>query len=252
MAQLESEDKLLISRAEDALRIAGDRYCVKTLGFLNPHQRALVERHLLPDPDMCVEFDGGYAEAERTLLVCRPEYCIPGPEEYLCLLEFTGRDTAELSHRDYLGSLMGLGITRENIGDILVLENRALAFVKPEIAAYIMQNLTKIGRCGVHIRRTSPAEAEIPPRPVRDVQGTVSSLRLDSVLSAGIGVSRSKAADLIRGGLVTVNWELVQDVSASLREGDVISVRGHGRMKLSQIGGLTRKNRYSITVSRYV
>lgn len=252
MAQFADEDKLLLSRAEDALRLAGVHYSVKTFGFLNPRQRAFLEKLLLPAADMRAVFDGGYAEAERTLLVCYPEFYVPEPEEYLCLLEITGRDIGGLSHRDYLGSLMGLGITRENIGDILVLENRTLVFVKPEIAPYILQNLSKIGRCGIKIRRQEPSSAEIPSRSVRDVQGTVSGLRLDSVLSVGIGLSRSKTVELIHSGLVSVNWEPVQEPDVSLKEGDVISARGYGRMCLSRIGGLTRKNRYAITVSRYV
>lgn len=243
-----ADDKLLLSRAEDALRIAEKRYEVKTLGFLTPRERMLLKTQLLPNSDMSMLFDGGYDEAERTLLVCFPEFIVPNRDEYLDLIECTGRDTAELSHRDYLGSLMGLGIVRESIGDILVLEDRAMFFVKPEITEYILQNLTKIGRCGVHLKRCSANDAEIPQPKEKEIETTVSSLRLDSIVSAAAGVSRSRSAELIQSSAVAVNWESVSEPSVTLKEGDVFSVRGFGRMKLLRIGGRTRKGRLSVTI----
>lgn len=252
MTELTSEDKLLVSRAEDTLRLAENRFRVKTLGFLNPHQRMVVQRHLLPSADMKIEFDGGYTQAERSLLVCYPEFCVPERSEYICVLECTGRDIGGLSHRDYLGSLMGLGIVRENIGDILVSSEKTSIFIKPEIADYVMQNLTKIGRCGIRISRASVEDAVLLQRPVKEISATVSALRLDAVLAAATGLARGRASELIRSGLVAVNWEIRTEVSDLLKEKDVISVRGYGRMELSQVGGLTRKGRCSITVIRYL
>ena len=247
-----SDDKLIISKAEDTLRIAEKRCGIKTFGFLNPHQRLVLKKHIFPNMDMRVLFDGGYEEAERTLLVCFPDFLQPAREDYLDLLECTGRDTERLSHRDYLGSLMGLGIVRENIGDILVSGERTLFFVKPESTEYILQNLTKIGSCGVHIRKCEITDTEIPERRTKDFEGTVAALRLDCVIALAAGISRAKSAELIRSGMTTVNWEPEEDVSAVLKEGDIFSVRGFGRMKLSGVGAKTRKGRLSITISRYV
>lgn len=252
MAELKADERLLISKAQDSLRIAEKQYIPKTLGFLNPYEKRLIQREVLPAAGMNMIFDGGYEQAERTMLVCYPEYCDFSQEEYLCLLKCQGRELSGLSHRDYLGSLMGLGITRENIGDILVTDDGGYIFVKQEMAEYILQNLTKIGRRGVHIEKCLPSNVTLPEREVKEVRGTVSSLRLDAVLSTAICLSRGKTADLIKAGLVEVNWENVQDVSAGVKEGDIISARGYGRMELSDIGGLTRKGRYSITVSRFI
>ncbi|MEE1014178.1 MAG: YlmH/Sll1252 family protein [Clostridia bacterium] len=249
---MDTDEKLLLSRAEDALRLAEKRYGVKTLGFLTPRERIFLEKHLLASGDMQVFYDGGYEEAERTLLVCAPAFLTPCREEYLAVLECTGREISGLTHRDYLGSLMGLGIVRESIGDILVTEEKAFLFVRPEQTDYILQNLTKIGRCGVRLRVCSAEETEIPQRPTKDINTTVSALRLDSVLAAAIGVARGKSAELIRAGLVTVNWEPVEEVSRTLKEGDMLSVRGYGRMCLSRVGGVTRKGRCSVTISRYI
>lgn len=249
---MEAEEKLLLSKAEDALRLAQKRYSVKTLGFLNPRERVFVEKHLFAPSGMQIGFDGGYDEAERTLLVCAPDFLELNRQEYLNVLECTGRELGGLSHRDYLGSLMGLGITRESVGDILITETKAYLFVKPEQTEYMMQNLTKIGRCGIRLRLCSMEEVEVPLRATKDVDATVSALRLDSVLSVALGVSRGKSAEMIRSGVVMVNWEITEEVSYMLKEGDILSVRGYGRMCLSRVGGLTRKGRCAITVSRYI
>ena len=166
------------------------------------------------------------------------------------MLECTGRDLEGLSHRDYLGSLMGLGIVRESIGDILVLPDKAFVFIKPEQTEYILQNLTKIGRRGIRLRLCDIGEVELPERACKEISTTVSAL--DSVITSAIGTSRGKAAEVIRGGSVTVNWEEVEELSKVLKEGDVFSVRGFGRFCLSHVGGTTRKGRQSIIISRYL
>lgn len=249
---METEEKLLLSRAEDALRLAEKHYSVKTLGFLTPTERVFLQKNLVPDSGMQVLYDGGFDGAERTLLVCAPDFAEPEPEEYLSALECTGRELDGLSHRDYLGSLMGLGIVRESIGDIVVLPEKAFIMVKPEQTEYILQNLTKIGRRGVRLRVCGIEEVQPPQRETKEISTTVSALRLDSILASAIGVSRGRAAELIRGGLVTVNWELTEELSKVLKEGDVFSVRGYGRFCLSHVGGTTRKGRQSIVISRYI
>ena len=246
------EDKLLISRAQDALRMAEKRCMVKALGFLNPRQRGLLQRELHPPMDVEMEFCGGYDQAERTLLICRPDFLEADPGEFLCALEIQGRQLSGLSHRDYLGSLMGLGITRENIGDILVLEGCALIFGKTEIAGYICGNLEKIGRCGVTVTCRDLQEITVPARELKEIKGTVASLRLDSVLALGAGISRSAAAGLLASDKVSLNWEPIRDGAKPVKVGDLFSVRGFGRMELAQVSGMTRKNRYSITLWRYV
>lgn len=250
--QPEGEEKLLLARAEDAIRLAERQYCARTLGFLNPRQRLFLERRLTCPPDLTLFFDGGYEEAERTVMVCHPAYGAPEREEYLSVLECTGRDLMGLSHRDYLGSLMGLGIVRENIGDILVTEEKTVLFVKPEIESYILQNLTKVGNRGIRLEKVTTEAVLLPERPTKEIRSTVAGLRLDAVLATAAGIGRGKAAELIRIGQVTINWETVTEVSATVREGDVLSARGYGRMKLTEVGGLTRKGRYGITLVRYI
>ena len=150
---MDTDDKLIVSKAFDTVSIAERQYICKTMGFLNPHQAAVVRREIsrkIPS-DIGVEFYGGYKDAERCLFICFPEYLEPDYDSIISVLEITARDIDKMSHRDYLGSLMGLGIKRENIGDILPLEDRCYIFTKSDISGYIIDNLLKIGRHGVKI-----------------------------------------------------------------------------------------------------
>lgn len=247
----DKENKLILSRAEDALSLAEKKYAAKAVGFLNPAERSLILENIYPPADMECEFIGGYSDAERTMFVCKPEYAEFNQNDFLAVIRVTGRGLEKLSHRDYLGSLMGLGITRENIGDILVADGGAFIFVRREIASYIKNNLEKIGRLGVKTEICDCEDAELPKPKLKEINCTVSSLRADAVLSAAAGISRGRAAEMIEQGLMSINWKEVSSVSKQISEGDLLSVKGIGRMRLEKVGGITRKGRTGITVMRF-
>ncbi len=247
------ELKLLLSKADDAVTISENKYMVKSVGFLTPAERVFIEKNVKRPVGGRIIWFGGYSDAERMLMLAVPEYISDEEvEAEVSALLIRARNLSEMSHRDFLGSLMGLGIKREMVGDILVLEDRSIIFVRSEIKEYILTNLEKIGRHGIEIQSCQPNEVEIPQKQTEEIDGTVAGIRLDSVLSVALRTSRSRAAELITGGLVSLNWEETDNVSKGLSEGDVISVRGKGRFKVSRIGGLTRKGRYSISVERYI
>lgn len=227
------EEKLLIARAADVAQQCGRQYSVKYMGFLTPAEAAAIGREM-PAADAALMFYGGYPDAERKLFVALPEYA-DGSEcdELIAALEITGRDIDGLSHRDYLGSILGLGIRREKIGDILVCENRCIVFVLEDIADYIVLNLEKVGRHGVKIRRIEPGTPEIPERKTEKINTVVASLRLDCIVSAAMKTSRARAAAVINSGRVSLNWTECTDVSAAVKAGDTLSVKGAGRFILS-------------------
>lgn len=247
----DKEDKLILSRAEDTIKIAERSYSTKYIGFLNPYQRSLILKNIYPSSDITATFEGGYPDAERTMYVCRPEYAEAELDNIIKVISVSGRDLSALTHRDYLGSLMGLGITRENIGDILVSDTGAVIFVKSDIADYIVNNLDKIGRHGVSVKACEFNEIDVSKPKTKEIRGTVSSLRLDAVLSLGGGISRGKAAEMIEREQISVNWAVVNSASRKMEEGDLISASGIGRMRVGTIGGLTRKGRIGITVLKY-
>lgn len=251
MEQGDKEERLIISRGEDAVYTAENRYCTKAVGFLTPHLRNVIQRNVVYSADCRVCFDGGYPDAERTMFVCIPEYSDYNTNEIISAIRICGRDIAEVTHRDCLGSLMGLGIVRENIGDILVCEEEIYVFVKNEIAEYIISNLDKIGRHGVKCEICSCSDVKIPKPKTRELKGTISSLRLDAIVSFAAGVSRAKACMMIEKGMVSLDWEISESVSSKVSEGMLLSVRGVGRFRIGNVGGVTRKGRLSITIDKY-
>ena len=247
------ELNLLLRRANDAVKISEDKYMVKTVGFLTPAERVFLQKNADKPTDGRIIYFGGYPEAERTLFAAVPQYIEDDAVwNEVALLSVTGRNIENMTHRDFLGSLMGLGIKREMVGDILVLASRCLIFVRREIAPYILSNLDRIGRDGVKIEIADFNDIEIPPRKTEEISGTVAGIRLDAVLSIACKTSRAKAAEYITGGAVSVNWEETENVSKGVKENDVISVKGKGRFKVSRIGGLTKKGRYGVTVEKYI
>lgn len=248
------EEKLLISRCEDTIKLCEKHYSLKFLGFLTPYERAVIERSVLPPVDIVCAFYGGYDYAERTIFTAVPE-----PLSYnidcelpIDVIEITGRDISLLSHRDYLGSILGLGIKREKIGDIAILDDCCFIFVLNDISEYILNNLSKIGRVGVNLKKKELFDIKIPEPRIKEIKGTVSSMRLDCVLSLALSVSRSTANSLISSDKVFVNWKEENRNDFTLNDNDMLSVRGFGRFKIKASNDFSRKNRQHIIIEKYL
>ena len=163
---------------------------------------------------------------------------------------FFERDS--LSHRDFLGALMGCGIKRETVGDIYVAAGRCDFLVTRDILPYVLQNLTDAGRTRLHLEQIPLSALEAPEQKTKQIRGTVSSLRLDGVVAEGFALSRSRAAEVITAGKTELNYMLCTKPDRLVAEGDVISVRGLGKMRLEAVGGNTKKGRISIEICRYI
>ena len=238
------EDKLLISRAYDAIELSQRRGIPRFIGFLNEHESACLRTHISPRQD--VIFYGGYPGAARLMLGAgATEDDFP-----ITAIEMRYREEDTLRHRDFLGALMAQGIARDTIGDILTGSGRAVIFFTEEIAPYILANVDKIGRVGVKL-----SYADLSDLPASDTPDermiTLASLRLDAFVAAVCGLSREKAARLIRAELVMVDHVTDTGVSTSLREGAVVTVRGHGKFILSSVLGASRKGRQRVSVQHY-
>lgn len=246
--------KALIARAEDTAELCEKQYMPKAFGFLTPADAETIRRSFNKKnlgADIFVKFFGGYPEAERCLFLAYPEYAEETVDsEFISLIEITGRDISNLGHRDFLGSLLGLGLKREKIGDILCLEDRALVFVMTDIAGYIISNLSLVARCGVTVKELDLNDVTIPKKEFDEIRTTVASLRLDSLIGAALKTSRTVAAEIIRAKRVSLNWQECAEVSAKVSPGDVFSVRGEGRFKLAEETNKTRKDRFSICIQK--
>ncbi len=247
-----SEEKMTVARAEDTLQLCEKQNCIKFMGFLTPAEAEIIRRNM-PKAGVNSTFFGGYPDAERTLFVALPDYLEPqDAAELVSVVEITGREVNTLRHPAFLGSLLGLGIKREKLGDILVLEDRCLVFVVENIADYIAENLDKVGRKGVKVRRVNLDEVEIPPRRVDNINATVAGLRLDCVVAAAAKTSRSAALSYISEGRVFVNWTEEDSPSFKMKPGDVFSVRGLGRFRLTEEIKETKKGRLSVCIEKMV
>ncbi len=248
--------KKLIARAYDIAEICERQYIPKAMGFLTPAERMAVSRDFKPK-EFSAELQfftfGGFDEAERQMFFALPDYAARDMVwEFIDVLEITGRDIAELNHRDFLGSLLGLGIKREKLGDILCFGDKCIAFAASDISDYIISNLDKVGRCGIRIKKLEPDNLKLPKRKFEEIRTTVAALRLDSVIGAALKTSRSAAVEVIRGKRVAVNWQDTEDTAFKLKGGDVFSVRGKGRFRLSDEINETRKGRLGICIEKYV
>ncbi len=204
-----------------------------------------------------LQYFGGYEDAERKMLLYLPDYLDPEAflqeeDAPLCCLRAVFYDGDTPSHKDFLGALMGSGIARESLGDICVGRGRCDFFATAEITPYILQNLSSAGRTHLHLERISLADVEVAEPQTRQIRDTVASLRLDSILSSGFRIGRSLACEYIAAGKAAIDGLPCQKPDKAITEGMKISVRGMGKIKITQVGGQTKKGRISVVIDRYV
>lgn len=240
-------DKLFLSKLDDAVYLSEKRRSAVFLSFMSERKQALAEEYLRGMHAEHYRFFGGYENAERRMLGVFYEEEEPFPLEAVV---FTFRKSDKLTHRDFLGALMSLGIERETVGDILVEDGRCVVFVKSELKDYITSQIFKIGRTGVKTEELR--EGELPQgRGFDENIYTVSSLRLDNVVAALAGLSREKTKTLILSGQAALNYTECTNISKQLSEGDVLSIRGKGKFVLHGVIGETKKHRIKISVIHY-
>lgn len=219
------------------------------LGFLSPSESAVADEQL-SRIGARYSFFGGYNDAERTILCCMPDWC-DDPSFPITAVTFSFRNCDVLSHRDFLGALMGLGIVREAVGDILVEKGRAVVFLADEIVGYVISQCEKVGNTGVTL-----SEGFTAPLPQAGEKvlcsATVASLRLDCVVGAICGISRNVSTEMIENGFVSINSIGSQKITRTVADGDRVTVRGKGRFEIFSVSGVTRKSRTIIEFYKYV
>ena len=224
----------------------------KLSGFLTPFEQDMAGTIANSLGDLQVDFDGGFIGAERQRAAfCHEEFAgTPNFEIAVIKAEWNG-EFARLSHGDVLGSIMSLGIDREIIGDIIATKNFAKILVDKKLADYFIMNLTRIGNTAVKTTLDELENIEPKEERIKEIKATVASLRADSIAAAGFGMSRSKAADDIAAEKVKLNWQTVKNSSQTIKQGDILSMRGRGRLEVTEIRGQTKKGRISVILKRF-
>ena len=252
----DAEERVVLARALDQLDRAQNRSIPSATQFLSPAQRAALEPLLAASGRPRHLFRGGYEGAERTVCVFLPDWQEPEdwmPEDELAALEAAFPPTgAELTHRDLLGGLMGIGLTRERVGDILVRETAAQIVCLKEAAPIILSQFSQAGRYKLKLREIPLSALAPAPNQVKVIHDTVSALRLDAVLASGFSLARSKAADAVTGGRVSLNHRECLKPDRPVAQGDVLTCRGLGKCVVKTVGGQSRKGRIIIELERYL
>ena len=194
-----------------------------------------------------------YRGAERCRAMFRDRDFGGSPAYDIAVVRATWNGTfVRLGHRDVLGSLMGLGIERGKIGDILATGDSARILCDKKMAEYLIANLKEIGSAAVEVAEDDLAAIAPKEERAKEIRATVASLRVDSIAAAGFGFSRSRAAADIKAEKLKLNWQSVKSASQTVKQGDVLSMRGRGRLEVEEIRGLTKKGRTSVVLKRYL
>ena len=248
------EDRVLLAKIWDKISAGMRKNIPANTGFLTLRELDMC-RYLFGTQEGLFPF-GGYADAERQMLIYLPEYLemdsLYEEDSPLVCLRATFFDGDTPSHRDFLGALMGAGIARETIGDICVGKGQCDFFVTAEIAPYILQNLIGAGRTKVHLEKIPLSEVSVPEPETKEIRDTVASVRLDSIISSGFRIGRSAAAQYVSAGKAAIDGLPCEKPDKTVDAGAKISVRGLGKIKLRSINGQTKKGRISIIIDRYI
>lgn len=245
------DNSLLVSRINDAVRLSETAATPKFVGFLRPEEGAEILNTVKLQGGR-YSFFGGFVGAERVYFGAFPDWCEPDDGYFpISALTFKFRECDLLSHRNFLGTFMSLGITRETVGDILIEKGRAVAFFSSDIASFVKTQITKISGAGVTV--TEGFSEPLPGHTgFSDFSDTVASARLDCVVAALIGGSRSKAADLIEQKLVLLNSVCCDKTVKTVKNGDSVTVRSKGKFIIDSIDGKTKKDRLILKAKKYI
>lgn len=247
------EERLLVKRVREAADVAYSKDIMRYTAFLSEREQQLAEAALsgfLGD----YKFYGGYENAERKLAVFNL-----GTQSFAEIVEcvyvqqiFTKMNDITLTHRDFLGAFLSLGIKRETLGDILICKNNSAAvFASKTAAKLLISELSSVGKANVTVSLTDFNSLELESIDLQQYSATIASLRLDAVLAAMLKLSRAGAQKLISCGNVCVNHIEINQDHYEIQENDIFTVKGFGKYKLSEIGGKSRKDRVFINYIKF-
>ncbi|MEG0249943.1 MAG: YlmH/Sll1252 family protein [Peptostreptococcus sp.] len=246
--------RIKMYRIVDICNLVLKNYEYRQTEFLNPFEIKNAVAIVNSQQDLACRVDGGYDGAERSVLSIFPYYQeVEDSDVEISFLQIDGNfKFSSVSHRDYLGSILGLGIKREKIGDILVHEDYCQVIVESEISDYIVYNLDKVANNRVNLKKIDRSDIIRSSQAFDERSLTVSSLRLDNIISAVFKLSRQEATKLIDVGFVSVNYEKINKHSSLVDGESVISVRKKGKFILSEVGDTTRKGKIKIKTKIFV
>lgn len=252
----DAETRVALARVLDKAEYARARNVPAHTSFLTDGEQLLSQKALAAAGAEGFRLWGGYATAERRVCLFLPDWMeefVPGGEDDpLAAVEVTApHQDAKLSHRDYLGAMMGLGLAREAAGDILVSPERCQVVCLKSALPILLTQWSEVGRYAVKVREIPLSALEPGQSDVTVRRETFQSLRFDAVAAAGFGISRAKASGLISGGRILVNHLPCAKPDRLLEAGDSLTAKGLGKCVLARVTGESRKGRIMVEMERY-
>jgi RNA-binding protein YlmH len=253
-AHFHPDEHHFVDKAWEWVERAAQQHAVKRTDFLDPRQafilHSLVNRHA----DVHCRLDGGYPEAERKRAIIAPDYRSLDDEDMgMAVLSVSSGDGKflTLEHGDYMGAILGLGMKRDKIGDIHVIEGGCHCLVSIEAADYLHIHLSQVHK--VHVQTEIIALERLVTSHVQleEQQLSVASMRMDGIVSDVFRLSRTKVLIPIQAGRCRVNWKVEEDPSKPLMEGDLVSMQGFGRFKVLDVEGVSKKGRIRVKIGKY-
>lgn len=245
-----SQDSEWLSRCEDFEQSVLKYKSVRFSHFVSPHELAVFSTHYRLSPDVTFMAWGGSSDAERVILGFFPDFLTPDASDFpITPLKIS--NVGGMNHRDVLGSVLGLGIKREMVGDIYFDGDCAVIMCENTARDFVLYNLKTVGRKNVEVEEVTLCEFSLKHN-FKMSNVIVASLRLDAVVAAAAKMSRGDASKLISQDLVNVNFIVANNPDKKLSEGDVISIRHHGRFVIESIAGETRKGRTVLEIKKYI
>lgn len=251
---MNKEDNFIKNRFFDLANISYNRNIYTYSDFLNLNEISILNSYKNQLPPVNLELAGGNSYAERKIAIFSPTdiyYSQNIPIKLLEIAPINPNFADALSHRDILGAILNLGIVRGKIGDIFLKENKAYVYCIEDISQYIADNIRKIKHTLVKCTINDMEEIDVAPD-LKNIRGTVSNIRLDSLIALAFGTSRSSIVTFIESGKVFVNGKLVTSNGYNPKEKDIISVRGKGRFVYEGHMGVTKKGRNTVSINLYI
>ncbi|WNR47029.1 YlmH family RNA-binding protein [Paenibacillus roseipurpureus] len=249
-----SDEHHFVDKALDWVERAAGQHVVKLTDFLDPRQAFILNSLVNRNADVHCRFDGGYDAAERRRALIAPDYrVLEGEDMAMAVLSVSSGDGKflTLEHGDYMGAILGLGMKRDKVGDIHVIEGGCHCLVTQDAADYLHLNLSQVHRVHVQTELLPLEQLQLAKVQLEELHLSVASMRMDGIVSDVFRLSRAKILQPIQAGRCRVNWKLEEDPSKPLKEGDLISLQGFGRFKVLEVEGISKKGRIRVKIGKY-
>ena len=255
-----SEDKLLISKMLDKIKLTQTKNSIEHIDFLDLYQQNLLQKIIYQEKIQNIFFYGGIENAERKLLIVYPEKLSNLIKEnrlnfpIKCMrINLPKEMYGKYHHNNYLGGLIKLGIKREKIGDILVFEDGADILFLEDIEKFLVTNisfLTRFNKSNIEI--ISIKEIRKKEIKKKELNLSISSLRMDVLIAEVLNTSRKNAEELLKEGRIFLNYENIQKGTKQIKEGDILTIRGKGKYEIGMLEGTTKNGRIKIKVHQFI